>query len=86
MRIASATVHLVDHDVDSSPIVLHGAVPAYPTDTVADLQQRILSVERRLYPLTPRSAAEMRLRFRDGRLPIHRPEDEACHMARTTRS
>ncbi|MDH3466552.1 MAG: phosphoribosylglycinamide formyltransferase [Gammaproteobacteria bacterium] len=46
-----ATVHYVTADLDSGPIIIQGAVPVNPDDTVDSLQQRVLQVEHRIYPL-----------------------------------
>lgn len=62
VRIAGATVHLVDEGTDTGPIVVQGAVPVLPDDTLPDLTARILRMEHRLYPLALRWAAEGRVR------------------------
>ncbi|MEL6349290.1 MAG: phosphoribosylglycinamide formyltransferase [Myxococcota bacterium] len=50
VRIAGATVHFVIPEMDAGPILLQGAVPVLDGDTEADLKERILSVEHRIYP------------------------------------
>ena len=50
VRVSGATVHLVDSELDSGPIVLQAAVPVLETDTVESLSARILVEEHRLYP------------------------------------
>jgi phosphoribosylglycinamide formyltransferase-1 len=50
VRISGATVHLVNADLDSGPIVLQAAVPVLAEDTVETLSARILAEEHRLYP------------------------------------
>lgn len=44
------TVHLIDHGVDSGPVVLQEAVPIRPGDTAEALHQRIKEVEHVLLP------------------------------------
>jgi len=66
VRIAGATVHLVDEGTDTGPIVAQGAVPALPGDDREALQQRILRMEHRLYPMVLTWAVEGRLHV-DGR-------------------
>jgi phosphoribosylglycinamide formyltransferase 1 len=61
VRVAGATVHLVDDGVDSGPIVLQAVVPVEPDDTEAILSARILAAEHRLYPQAIRLFAEGRL-------------------------
>jgi phosphoribosylglycinamide formyltransferase-1 len=50
VRVSGATVHLVNADLDAGPIVLQGAVPVLPDDSVETLSERILVEEHRLYP------------------------------------
>lgn len=65
VRIAGATVHLVDEGMDTGPIVVQGAVPVRADDDEASLAARILhQVEHRVYPLALRWAVE-------GRLSVH---------------
>lgn len=66
VRIAGATVHLVDEGTDTGPIIAQGAVPVLPDDDADALSARILTVEHRLYPTVVRWAAEGRIR-REGR-------------------
>lgn len=51
VKVAGATVHLVDAALDAGPIVAQAAVPVAPDDTVASLSARILAEEHRLYPV-----------------------------------
>lgn len=50
VRIAGATVHLVDDSLDGGPIVMQEAIEVDPDDTAETLAARILEVEHRLYP------------------------------------
>ena len=45
VRVAGATVHVVDEGVDTGPIVLQGAVPVLDDDTEETLSARILVEE-----------------------------------------
>jgi phosphoribosylglycinamide formyltransferase-1 len=47
---SGATVHLVDDEYDTGPIVLQDSVPVLPDDTPESLAARVLDVEHRLYP------------------------------------
>jgi len=49
-KIAGATVHFVDTNLDAGPIVLQSAVPVLDDDTEDTLSARILLQEHRLYP------------------------------------
>ncbi|MCP4805430.1 MAG: phosphoribosylglycinamide formyltransferase [Proteobacteria bacterium] len=66
VRIAGCTVHFVDAGTDTGAIIAQGAVPVLPTDDRDALQERILAVEHRLYPMVLKMAVEGRLR-QDGR-------------------
>ena len=67
VRLAGATVHLVDAGTDTGPIVAQGAVPVWPDDTTATVADRVLRhVEHVLYPRVLRWAASGKLRV-DGR-------------------
>jgi phosphoribosylglycinamide formyltransferase-1 len=49
VRISGCTVHFVDEDLDSGPIVIQAAVPVLDHDTVETLSARILAEEHRIY-------------------------------------
>ena len=48
-KITGATVHFVNEDLDSGPILLQAAVPVLDNDTVESLSARILIEEHRIY-------------------------------------
>ena len=50
VKLAGATVRLVDGDLDAGPIVLQRAVPVLQGDTPETLSARILEVVHQLYP------------------------------------
>lgn len=50
VRWTGATVHLVDEEYDTGPIVLQEPVPVLPADTPETLASRVLQTEHRLYP------------------------------------
>ena len=50
VRVTGVTVHLVNAELDSGPIVLQAAVPVLEDDTFDTLEARILAEEHRLYP------------------------------------
>ncbi|MRR13203.1 phosphoribosylglycinamide formyltransferase [bacterium] len=52
VKIAGATVHLVDAGTDTGPIAGQEAVAVLPGDDVETLAARILAAEHRLYPAT----------------------------------
>ena len=60
-RWSGATVHVVDADYDTGPIVLQEPVPVRPEDTPETLAARVLEAEHRLYPEALRLFAEGRV-------------------------
>lgn len=48
VKVSGCTVHLVDHGVDTGPILAQEAVPVLPSDDEESLHERIKTVERRL--------------------------------------
>ncbi len=49
VRVSGCTVHLVDENLDSGPILLQAPVPVLDDDTVETLSARILREEHRIY-------------------------------------
>jgi phosphoribosylglycinamide formyltransferase 1 len=50
VKVAGATVHLVEEALDAGPIVMQEAVAVRAEDTPESLAARILEVEHRIYP------------------------------------
>ena len=80
VRIAGATVHIVDEQMDHGPIVMQAAVPVYPDDTQDSLSARILIQEHRIYPAAIRLFAEGRVKIQDGKV-IVRDEQRLPEIA-----
>ena len=70
VRFSGVTVHFVDAGVDTGPIVLQAVVPVEPDDTPADLADRILKEEHRIYPEAIRLFFEGRLKLEGRRVRI----------------
>ncbi|MFO7262256.1 MAG: phosphoribosylglycinamide formyltransferase [bacterium] len=49
-KVSGATVHLVDEEYDTGPIIAQWPVPVLPGDTPETLGARVLRIEHRLYP------------------------------------
>jgi phosphoribosylglycinamide formyltransferase-1 len=50
VKFTGATVHFVDQEIDSGPIIAQRTVPVLPGDTPATLHARIQEAERVVYP------------------------------------
>ena len=62
VKVSGCTVHFIDDNVDTGPIILQESVPVYDKDTEEDLSNRILQLEHKLYPLAIRLFSEGKLK------------------------
>lgn len=69
-KLAGATVHFVDAELDHGPIVLQAAVPVLDDDTEETLGARILVEEHRIYPEAIQLFAEGRLEIEGRRVRV----------------
>lgn len=69
-KLAGATVHFVEPEVDHGPIIAQAVVPLLPGDTEQTLAARVLSREHALYPRALRWLVEGLLKV-DGRQVRH---------------
>lgn len=66
VKVTGVTVHFVDDGTDTGPIVLQETVPCdHSKDSLETLEEKIHSVERRLFPEAIRLFAEGRLQVTD---------------------
>lgn len=70
VKISGCTVHFVDEGMDTGPIIVQAAVPAYSDDTEESLSERILSMEHKIYPEAVRLFAAGRLQVRGRKVHI----------------
>ncbi|MDH4068972.1 MAG: phosphoribosylglycinamide formyltransferase [Ignavibacteria bacterium] len=68
---SGATVHVVDEEYDTGPVVLQKEVPVLPSDTVETLAARVLEIEHLIYPAAIRLFAEGRISFREQGVVVH---------------
>lgn len=61
VKISGASVHFVEEKMDSGPIIIQAAVPVYDSDSADCLQNRIHSIEYRIFPQAIQWLAEQRL-------------------------
>ncbi len=69
-RWTGVTVHLVDEEYDTGPIVLQEPVPVHQGDTVEALAARVLKVEHRLYAEALQLFAQNRITIAGRRVTI----------------
>ena len=48
VKVSGATVHIVDENADTGPIIRQETVEVLPEDSPQDLQQRVLKIEHRI--------------------------------------
>jgi phosphoribosylglycinamide formyltransferase-1 len=63
---SAATVHLVDEEYDSGPVIAERPVPVLPSDDVATLRERVQAVERALLVSTISDLGDAHLPIRCG--------------------
>ncbi len=63
VKVAGCTVHFVDEEMDSGPIILQKCVPVLPNDDEDLLSERILHEEHRIYPDVVKLFCEDRLKI-----------------------
>jgi phosphoribosylglycinamide formyltransferase-1 len=61
VKISGCTVHFVDEGMDTGPIIIQAAVPAYHDDTEDTLSERILKQEHRIFPYAIKLYSEGRI-------------------------
>ena len=66
VKVTGVTVHFVDEDLDSGPIILQEAFLIDPDDSVEELEEKIHKVEHKIYPEAVKYFCEDRLEI-DGR-------------------
>lgn len=74
VKVSGATVHFVDEDTDSGPIILQESVPVYTEDTAETLAARVLVVEHKLLPAAVGLFCEGRLRIEGRKVIITKEE------------
>lgn len=78
VKITGCTVHFVDEGVDTGPIIIQSAVPAYEDDTEDTLSERILKEEHRIFPLAVKLFAEGKIKVKGRKVFIESQREEAA--------
>ena len=68
MKVAGCTVHFVDEEYDTGPIIVQSVVPVLSQDTPETLAKRLLPVEHRTYVKAVQLFAEGRLKVEGKRV------------------
>jgi len=69
-RFSGPTVHFIDEEYDTGPILSQAVVPVYPTDTAETLASRVLKQEHILYPRCIAAICENRVEWREDGIPF----------------
>ncbi len=72
MKVSGATVHIVDEQYDTGPVVLQDTVPVLFDDTPETLAARVLKVEHAIYPKAVELAVQDKIRLYGHRVEILR--------------
>lgn len=78
VKISGCTVHFVDEGMDTGPIIIQSAVPAFEDDTEDTLSERILKEEHRILPLAVKLFAEGRIKVKGRKVLIESQREEAA--------
>lgn len=71
VRFTGCTVHFVEEDIDTGPIILQAVVPVLDDDTPETLHQRIQEKEHIIYPLAIKLISEQRIVIKGRRVVIY---------------
>jgi phosphoribosylglycinamide formyltransferase-1 len=69
-KMAGVTVHFADDKMDHGPIILQEACKVLEKDTLEDMEERIHTIEHKLYPKAIALFAEGRLKIRGRKVHI----------------
>jgi phosphoribosylglycinamide formyltransferase-1 len=70
VKFSGCTVHFVDEDMDTGPIIIQAVVPVLDNDTEDSLSERILKQEHKIYSRAIQLYAEGRLRIEGRRVMV----------------
>lgn len=70
VKVTGVTVHFVDENMDSGPIILQEAVYVDQKDSLEKLEEKIHQVEHRIYPLAVKYFCEERLKIEGRKVKI----------------
>ncbi len=68
VKFSGCTVHFVDEEVDTGPIIVQAVVQVHPTDTPEALAERVLQAEHRIYPIAIQLISQDKLKVVERRV------------------
>lgn len=71
VKFTGCTVHFVDEEIDTGPIILQAVVPIFDNDTPETLHQRIQEKEHIIYPVAIKLIAEQKVRIAGRRVIVN---------------
>ncbi|MEA2016694.1 MAG: phosphoribosylglycinamide formyltransferase [Actinomycetota bacterium] len=74
-RVTGVTVHFVEEELDSGPIIIQEAVDVGQDESMEELESRIHEVEHKIYPLAVKYFCEGRLKIEGRKVKILGKED-----------
>jgi len=81
VKISGCTVHFVDQEYDTGPILLQKAVEVYEDDTPNTLNDRVFAAECQAYPAAVELLAQGRVSFKGRIVKIAPPKDQKQNNA-----
>jgi len=75
VRVTGVTVHFVEEELDSGPIIIQEAVNVGQDESMEELEARIHEVEHKIYPLAVKYFCEGRLKIEGRKVKILEKED-----------
>lgn len=69
-RYSGATIHFIDEEYDTGPILAQRVVSVYPSDTPQQVAARVLHQEHELYPEAVAALCDDRVTWREDGVPI----------------
>ncbi len=66
--IHGASVHYVNHELDSGPIVIQAVIPVFAEDNAETLAARVLIEEHKIYPVAIKLHIQKKIRFDNSQL------------------
>ncbi|MCY4170824.1 MAG: phosphoribosylglycinamide formyltransferase [Bacteroidetes bacterium] len=68
--VSGATVHIVDEEYDTGPILLQESIPVLEDDTPDSLALKILAIEHKIYPKSLNLIGQERVKLHNGHITI----------------